>query len=51
MNMETILQELCKKIKHMDKQSFDKMIDRLNSAYDKSHKTVYDEEWYRRQGV
>ncbi len=37
MNMEYILQELCKKIEHMDKQSFEKMIKRLTKAYNKKH--------------
>ena len=51
MNMEFLLQELCKKITRMDRQSFNNMIKRLNVAYEKSHKTVYDEEWYRNHGA
>lgn len=50
MNMEFLLQELCKKIKRMDRKSFNNMIKRLSVAYEKSHKPTYDEEWYRHLG-
>lgn len=46
MNMEYLMQELCKKVTRMDRQSFNKMIERLETAYKKSHKPVYDENWW-----
>lgn len=42
MNMEFLLQELCKKVRRMDRKSFNNMIKRLSTAYEKSHKNTYD---------
>ena len=48
MNMEYLLQELCKKVTRMDRESFNNMIRRLETAYKKSHKPVemHDWSWY-----
>lgn len=44
MNMEFLLQELCKKIRRMDRKSFNNMIERLEKAYKKYH--PYDWSYY-----
>ena len=48
MNMEYLMQELCKKVTRMDRESFNNMIKRLEKAYKKSHKPVeaHDWSWY-----
>lgn len=43
MNMNTIKQELNKKIKRMDRRALDKFIDWLNLTYLKTHNGWYDD--------
>lgn len=45
MNMEYLMQELCKKVTRMDRESFNNMIKRLENAYKKSHKPVETHDW------
>lgn len=45
MNMEYLMQELCKKVIRMDRESFNNMIKRLEKAYKKSHKPVETHDW------
>ena len=39
------MQELCKKVTRMDRESFNNMIKRLGKAYKKSHKPVETHDW------
>ena len=45
MNMEYLMQELCKKVTRMNRESFNNMIKRLEKAYKKSHKLVEEHDW------
>ena len=38
MNMDTIMQELYKKIKLMDRKRFNKLLEELHDMYDRTHK-------------
>ena len=41
MNMNTIMQELYKKIEFMDRERFDKLLEKMRDMYNKTHKDKY----------
>lgn len=45
MNMEYLMQELCKKVTRMDLKSFNNMIKRLENAYKQFHKPIETQDW------